>query len=335
MKAISVIIPVYNTGKLLRVCFESILAQTVARNMYEVIAVDDGSTDQETIGILNEYRDKYPDVFQVFRKENGGQGSARNLAFKHCTSEYFTCLDSDDAFEKDWMEKMYGAAKEKNADFVGCGYKAVRYEQEKKVVVRELDMRPICKNNREMFIDANVSMFTTLVKNSVLKDSGASYPEGLIYEDTAFFLELLPWIKNPVYISEALSIRTLHGGSTMTNADAFRVANIFPVFEALIAFYNEKKLYDEYRNELEYMIGKVLLCSSANRIGFVKSFFERRKLARRTMDFLKTNLPFFRRNPYIKDGLKGFYLRNYNGFLLNILIEALRIRFKIKKDYNT
>ncbi len=335
MKKVSVIIPVYNTGDLMRRCFDSIVSQSIGKENIEAIVVDDGSTDGKSPDIIKEYADRYPDTFKVLTKKNGGQGSARNLAFPECTGEYITCLDSDDCFDPKWAEKMYGAAKENDADFVGCGYKAVRYVNDSEVVVRAMDMRPICSDNREMFIDANVSMFTTLFKRTVLEESGARYPEGYIYEDTAFFIELLPWIRKPVYIEEALSSRTLHEGSTMTNARSEKVANIFPVFEALINFYESRNLRDEYKDELEYFIGKVLLCSSLNRIGFVKGYADRRRLVNRTNEFLGDNVPGFRKNPYIKGGAKGFYLKHYNKLFMNLLAEGLRLRFIIKKDYNT
>ncbi len=335
MKKVSIVIPVYNTGELMRRCFDSLVDQSIGKENIEVIVVDDGSTDGLSPDIIREYVEKYPETFKMFTKENGGQGSARNLAFSECTGEYITCLDSDDCFDPKWVEKMYGAAREQEADFVGCGYKAVRYENDREVVVRAMDMRRVCSNNREMFIDASVSMFTTLFKRTVLEESGARYPEGHIYEDTAFFIELLPWIKKPVYIEEALSSRTLHEGSTMTNAKPEKVADIFPVFEALIAFYEDKNLRDEYKDELEYFVGKVLLCSSLNRISFVKGFGQRRRLVNRTHEFLLSNIPGFRKNPYIKGGMKGFYLKHYNKGLMNLFAELLRIRFIIKKDYNT
>jgi endonuclease/exonuclease/phosphatase family metal-dependent hydrolase len=54
-----------------------------------------------------------------------------------------------------------------------------------------------------------------------------------------------------------------------------------------------------------------------------------------TYDFLRDNVPEFRKNPYIKGSAKGFYLKHYNKLFMNLLTEALRLRFIIKKDYNT
>lgn len=335
MKTVSVVIPVYNTAELMYTCFNSLVNQTVGIEKLDIIVVDDGSTDNGVSrNIINEYVSKYPDSFRMIVKENGGQGSARNMAFPLCTGEYITCLDSDDAFEPEWVEKMYGAAKKYNADFVGCGYKAVRYEGEKTIVDKAMDMRKICTTNREMFIDGSACMFTTLFSRDVLEKSGARYPEGHIYEDTAFYIELLPAVKKPVYVEEALSIRTLHEGSTMTIVKPEKVAHIFPVMKALLDHFESRNIREEYKTELEYFVGKVLLCSSLNRVGFVKKRKERKKLVTATREFLKENVPDFRKNPHIH-GSKSFYLKHYNSFLMNVMTELLHVRFLIKKDYNT
>ena len=121
----------------------------------------------------------------------------------------------------------------------------------------------------------------------------------------------------------------------MTNVKPEKVANIFPVFEALLNFYEKRNLRSEYKNELEYFVGKVLLCSSLNRIGFIKNYGSRRELVKRTYLFLRQNVPDFRDNPYIRDDAKGIYLKHYNFLLMNLFVEILRLRFMIKKDYNT
>ncbi len=336
MEKISVIIPVYNTGKYLYRCFDSLVNQTVGLSNLEVLIVDDGSTDSETIRIIDEYVNKYPDNFISLKKKNGGQGSARNLAFSKMTGDYFTCLDSDDFFEPDWAEKMYGAAKENDSDFVTCGYKTVVIEEDNSTrEMRGMVMRKPCASGREMILDALVNMFTCLVKRDVIEDSGARYPEGLIYEDMAFYIEMLPWVKKPYFIEESLGIRTCHEGSTMTNVKPEKISNVFGVMKAMIEFYRNKGIYENYRDELEYFIGKVLLCSGLRRVGFIKGTSARGKLVRETISFLKEYLPDFKSNKYIGRDKLGVYLRHYNYPLLRVLAEILRIRFVLRKDYLT
>ena len=76
---LSVIVPVYNTSKYLNKCIDSILNQTFKD--IELILVDDGSTDN-SYSILEDYKNKYPKKIVLLQKENGGQGSARNISLK-------------------------------------------------------------------------------------------------------------------------------------------------------------------------------------------------------------------------------------------------------------
>ncbi len=79
MPKISIIIPVYNAMEYLEKCLESILAQEFEE--VEAILVNDGSTDS-TEEIIDKYINNYPSVFKKINKENGGQGTARNVGLE-------------------------------------------------------------------------------------------------------------------------------------------------------------------------------------------------------------------------------------------------------------
>jgi len=96
----SVIITVFNANAdYLRECIDSVLHQDY--NDVEVIVIDDGSTNCETLAILNEYRGRGNfggKTLEIHRKPNGGQGSARNAGFALATGDYILFLDSDDYY---------------------------------------------------------------------------------------------------------------------------------------------------------------------------------------------------------------------------------------------
>jgi Glycosyl transferase family 2 len=85
----SVIIPTYNRASLLRTALDSVFTQTFKD--YEIIVVDDGSTDETSIVVSS-----YGDRIRYFQQQNKGPGAARNLGAEHGTGEYFAFLDSDD-----------------------------------------------------------------------------------------------------------------------------------------------------------------------------------------------------------------------------------------------
>lgn len=100
---LSVIVPVYNAEKYLARCLDSILAAAkVATEVEtEIICVNDGSTDSSAAVL-----EKYTDKVRVFHKENGGQGSARNLGLDNMTGDFVMFVDADDYIPEDTIWKM-------------------------------------------------------------------------------------------------------------------------------------------------------------------------------------------------------------------------------------
>lgn len=113
-KAISVIIPVYNTEKYLDKCLSSTVNQTFKD--IEIIIVDDGSTDNSY-----EICKKYANIdnrIVLIEQSNQGQGFARNKALLKSNGEYIFFLDSDDYLELDAFELLYNKAISKNSELV-------------------------------------------------------------------------------------------------------------------------------------------------------------------------------------------------------------------------
>ena len=119
---LSIIVPVHNmaAGNKLRFCLDSLVKQTISD--YEIIAVDDASTD-ESLTILKEYESKYPWKFKAVQLyENRRQGGARNVGIELARGTWIGFVDSDDWVAPDMYEKLVRKAEETGADVVGCDY---------------------------------------------------------------------------------------------------------------------------------------------------------------------------------------------------------------------
>lgn len=97
---VSVIIPCYNLGQYLDEAVESVLAQTYQD--FEIVVVDDGSTDSITQALLADYRRPRT---RVIRAPHGGVSAARNLGIANTTGAYLCALDADDRLEPTYFEK--------------------------------------------------------------------------------------------------------------------------------------------------------------------------------------------------------------------------------------
>jgi len=114
---LSVIIPYYNMGKYIRDALESIVKSTYPNK--EIIIVNDGSNDSESIAVLYQIEKEYP--VKIIHKQNEGLAKARNTGALYAKGEFITFLDADDMVEAEYYEYAINILKHyKNVDFVGC-----------------------------------------------------------------------------------------------------------------------------------------------------------------------------------------------------------------------
>ncbi|MBZ4027788.1 glycosyltransferase [Lactobacillus johnsonii] len=128
---VSVIIPVFNAGKNVENCIQSLLNQTYKN--FEILIIDDGSTDN-TLTILEKYeRNK---KIKVIHQTNSGVSTARNLGISKANGKYIGFVDADDRVRPNYLEDLVVAIEtEKNIDVAICGFeiqdsltKAVKYK---------------------------------------------------------------------------------------------------------------------------------------------------------------------------------------------------------------
>lgn len=119
---VSIIMPVYNTGKLLKQTIECILAQVYEN--WELILVDDGSNDDISLTICSEFASK-DERIRVYHKNNGGICDARNLGLSKATGDYIAFCDHDDEYNPSLLLKVVQAAEECGADIIKYRYESI------------------------------------------------------------------------------------------------------------------------------------------------------------------------------------------------------------------
>ncbi|MDI6452378.1 glycosyltransferase family 2 protein [Peloplasma aerotolerans] len=118
MDLISFIIPIYNAGKFLSACIESILHQTYEN--IELILIDDGSTDN-SLQICQDYADRDSRI-RVITKSNSGVSSSRNIGIKASHGKYISFVDSDDILDIQFSKVMQQEITQFKADCVFSNY---------------------------------------------------------------------------------------------------------------------------------------------------------------------------------------------------------------------
>ena len=124
---ISVIIPVFNKEKFLGRCLRSILAQTMAKKDYEVILIDDGSTDR-SVRVIKPY---LPQIVLLKHDVNKGLPAALNTGIRAARGQFVIRLDADDYAHEEYLNIMALALRMDNKiDAVACDYILVDERQE-------------------------------------------------------------------------------------------------------------------------------------------------------------------------------------------------------------
>ena len=204
---ISTIVPVYNAGKYLNKCIDSIINQTIGFDNIELILVDDGSIDNSK-EIIENYLEKYKNIKYVYQ-ENSGQAAARNNGLKIAKGDYVSFVDSDDWVDITMYEKLFNHSN--NMDIVSCDYSFVKDNVYEYVSFRFVD------DEQCNFIIVNTGPCNMIIKRKLLNKINFTFPEGIIYEDLASIPLLGIYTNKIKYIEESLYFYNIHGNSTMKN----------------------------------------------------------------------------------------------------------------------
>ncbi len=172
-KVLTVVIPTYNMEKYLKECLNSFIYDEKEEAL-EVLVVNDGSKDN-SLNIAKEYEKKYPNIFKVIDKENGGHGSTINAGLKVARGKYFKVVDSDDWVDTSEFKILVEKLKTLDVDCVVCNYTSV-FEGSKKTKKFNNSMaeyNEICaiKNAKEFkFYMAATTFKTEKIKNIIIDE---------------------------------------------------------------------------------------------------------------------------------------------------------------------
>lgn len=186
-KTLTISIAAYNVADYLDECLSSLCLNNNIEKL-EVIVVDDGSSDS-TYQKAVTFEKKYPSVFKVISKKNGGWGSTLNVAIKQATGKYFKQLDGDDFYKTENLEELVQALDTIDTDVVFSPY--VLYNNSTKKY-ENLEFK---KGNEDLSINAfldsynGVQMHACLFKTSVLQNNHVSVLEHCFYTDQEYMLK--------------------------------------------------------------------------------------------------------------------------------------------------
>lgn len=258
--AISIIVPVYNVDSHLIACLKSIQKQTWTD--FEVIVVDDGSTDGS--GHLAAEFCETDARFRFVTQANKGLSGARNTGLDCAKAEVISFVDSDDRIAPDFLEHLYRALLETGCDWVACGVKSCypdgNYTSHSAIHGASDFLEAAVPhryrfNNWQQVIWHFPSAWNKLYRRSLI--DGLRFDEGTWFEDHSFFERAAARTDHLLHLPRALYWQTRGRNGQITASDSDRVFEQLDVLRRLRGIM-EQGPFDDAADAYEQISSRLL-----------------------------------------------------------------------------
>ncbi|HCV5100748.1 TPA: poly(ribitol-phosphate) beta-N-acetylglucosaminyltransferase [Staphylococcus aureus] len=174
MMKFSVIVPTYNSEKYITELLNSLAKQDFPKTEFEVVVVDDCSTDQ-TLQIVEKYRNKLNLKVSQLETNSGGPGKPRNVALKQAEGEFVLFVDSDDYINKETLKDAAAFIDEHHSDVLLIKMKGVNGRGVPQSMFKETAPEVTLLNSRIIYTLSPTKIYRT----ALLKDNDIYFPEEL------------------------------------------------------------------------------------------------------------------------------------------------------------
>lgn len=204
---VSVIIPNYNSGKLIDTCLKSVLDQTM--NDIDIFVIDDGSSDKSD-EIIEDYCSKYSNIYLLRTEGRAGPAKARNIGLACAEGRFIAFLDADDYWQSDKLRIQLDSMIAQGAP-ISCTAVKVVDERDKVCGTRY----PLSKISYKDLIRSTVVTSSVMIDRQIVGDF--IMPDIMRRQDLALWLKVVRENGLMLGIQEVLGCYRVHEGSFSRN----------------------------------------------------------------------------------------------------------------------
>ena len=235
---VSVIVPVYNSEEYIASTLESIINQDF--NSFELIVIDDGSTDG-SLEIINAKLANSIVDHKIIHQENSGVSSARNRGIEEATGEYIIFIDADDYVTGNHISELYNG----ETDFSMIQF--VKKDGDKLSNPHHFSAElMMCDDiiTKELKMEITLNLWQLMYRRSLINDNDIRFNPNLVYgEDIDFVHRCLSHGKDIAISNEATYYYIQHEESAIKTTE-FRRFEVVGIFEDLAEFYEGQGRHD-------------------------------------------------------------------------------------------
>ena len=201
-KLITVVVPVYKVEQYIHKCLDSLIVPEEQLPLLEILVVNDGTPDRSA-DMAREYEERYPSVFRVIDKENGGHGSAWNRGLLEARGKYIRFLDSDDWFTTSEFSRLITQLQTLDVDVVLSHYNRYYIQDGRSV------LHPMYREDIDQTFPIEEFHWDKLSWEQ-FNFWGCTYRTEMLRKEYPLFLEHIFYDDSILFIAPVLLARTIH-----------------------------------------------------------------------------------------------------------------------------
>ncbi|WP_298498890.1 glycosyltransferase family 2 protein [uncultured Methanobrevibacter sp.] len=228
---VSVIIPVYNCGEYIGNTLNSVINQDF--DGYEIIVIDDGSTDN-SLEVINSTLKDCGVSYKIIHQENAGVSVARNHGIEVSSGDYLVFVDGDDLVSPNHLSELYTGEHEFSL------IQFVKKDDDILSAPNHFEGEIISTDDfikKELNMEILFNFFQLMYKSDIIKQNNIRFTPGVVYgEDTEFALKALIY-GDRIHISNEVTYYYIQRSDSAIRTTEYRRFDIVPIFENLADFY--------------------------------------------------------------------------------------------------
>lgn len=329
-KKVSFILPCYNVERYISDCLDSIYDQDMLEDEFEVICVNDCSTDN-TRSIIEEYAQNHNNLLLIDHQVNsGGCGIPRNTGMKSAVGDYICFVDADDWLPQNSMKDICNIASDNNLDIILFNY-VISTEgvmSEDKIIYSNSDVLS-GEEFADKYLHSNIgkvaSAWSKMFKRSFLLQHSILYTDLVMFEDSVFSWEAM------ICAERVKSIQTVgyyYRANNYSMTSGTKLEKPYNIYTTSILYTNELL---KLKNKYEKKYSKVIIKGIENAIKTeMRNFFikylkcgDKEKKELYSMIRMKS-APLFELRKYMNRKVKmAFFSRKFGYIIFDAAIKKL------------
>ena len=323
---LSIIVPAYNVEAYIAECLDSLLDQGLQDHEYEIIIVNDGSTDN-TLKVAEQYALKNAQI-KVITKPNGGAGSARNCGLDAAIGTYLYFIDPDDFLLPNCLKKLVETAIGNNLEvltFLSASFskispkgKPILEKSKNKLSFTNDLLSPIVTGiDYVAKVNYKNEVWWYLINHKFIKDTGIRFPEGQWMEDTILTLKLFLKVKRLAHIQMDVHRHRTTPGSAMTSFEPNHYMKVIRDMQDAVVVFNPviQELEDDNANA--DCIERVKIKQQS------LVFFSMIRMLRSSMTFEEVKQRVNQMTQNSAYPLDSFFKKDYNGMVYQVMVPLI------------